>query len=76
MHGKKVAVSVLLTEEMAEKVGRLAKESHRSRSAYMRQVLRKYIQCMETKDDPEAEPVNWEMDQWVYFRSLDAPGGQ
>ena len=54
MNRKKVTVSIVLPEEIDEKLRRLAWESHRTRSAYIRQILRKYVQYMETKDDPHA----------------------
>lgn len=66
MDKKKVPVSVMLPEEIDQKLRSLALASNRSRSAYIRQILRKYIRYTETKDNPEAEPVNWDMDQWMH----------
>ena len=55
MGRKKVPVNVLLPEEMNEKIKNLATEVRRSRSAYIRQILRRYLQYVETRDDPSAE---------------------
>ena len=76
MNRKKVLISVMLPEEMEQKLRSLALESNRSRSAYIRQILRKYVQYVETKDDPEARPVNWEMDQWTYSAPSGVPERQ
>lgn len=66
MNRKKIPVSVMLPEEIDQKLRRLAWESHRTRSAYIRQILRKYVQYMETKDNPNAKPMNWDIDYWMY----------
>ena len=76
MKRKKVLVSVMLPEELEQKLRSLALESKRPRSAYIRQILRKHIQYVETKDDPEAEPVDWEMDQWAYAAPSGVSEGQ
>ena len=63
MGRKKVPVNVLLPEEMNEKIKNLATEVRRSRSAYIRQILRRYLQYVETRDDPSAEKVDWDFDK-------------
>ena len=63
MYRKKVAVSLLMTEEMNERFKELARKSGRSKSAYIRQILRRYIEYLDTRDDPNAEPINWDIDQ-------------
>ena len=68
---KKVTVSIVLTEEISEKLTVLARRSGRSRSAYIRQVLRRYIQYVETKDTPNAKKVDWDIDR---FRFILPPG--
>ena len=76
MNRKKVTVSIVLPEEIDEKLRRLAWESHRTRSAYIRQILRKYVQYMETKDDPHAKPMNWAIDYWIYSAPPEVSEGQ
>ena len=60
MRTKKVSVSVLLPETVNEKIKEFAARSGRTRSAYIRQILRRYIRYMETKDDADATAVDWE----------------
>ena len=69
MHRKKVSVSIVLTEEISEKLAMLAQRSGRSRSAYIRQILRRYIQYVETKDTPNAEKVDWDIDKSWFILS-------
>lgn len=76
MNRKKVPVSVMLPEEIDQKLRRLAWESHRTRSAYICQILRKYVQYMETKDNPHAKPMNWAIDDWKYSTPPGVPEGQ
>ena len=59
MRTKKVSVSVLLPETVNEKIKEFAARSGRTRSAYIRQILRRYIRYMETKDDADATAVDW-----------------
>ena len=61
MRTKKVSVSVLLPETVNEKIKEFATRSGRTRSAYIRQILRRYIRYMETKDDPDAGEMDWEI---------------
>ena len=61
MRTKKVSVSVLLPETVNEKIKEFAARSGRTRSAYIRQTLRRYIRYMETKDDADATAVDWEI---------------
>lgn len=61
MRTKKVSVSVLLPETINEKIKEFAARSGRTRSAYIRQILRRYIRYMETKDDADATAVDWEI---------------
>ena len=64
MGTKKVPISLLLPEHINEKLKELAKASHRTRSAYIRQILRRYMQYVETRDNPEAKPVDWDIDKF------------
>ena len=61
MRTKKVSVSVLLPKTVNEKIKEFAARSGRTRSAYIRQILRRYIRYMETKDDADATAVDWEI---------------
>ena len=61
MRTKKVSVSVLLPETVNEKIKEFAARSGRTRSAYIRQILRRYIRYMETKEDADATAVDWEI---------------
>ena len=61
MRTKKVSVSVLLPETVNEKIKEFAARSGRTRSAYIREILRRYIRYMETKDDADATAVDWEI---------------
>ena len=61
MRTKKVSVSVLLPETVNEKIKEFTARSGRTRSAYIRQILRRYIRYMETRDDPDAGEMDWEI---------------
>ena len=61
MRTKKVSVSVLLPETVNEKIKEFAARSGRTRSAYIRQILRRYIRYMETKDNSDATAVDWKI---------------
>ena len=56
-----VASSIWLPKEMNEAVKKLAAESNRSKSAYIRQILQRYLQYLETKKDPKVRPVDWDI---------------
>ena len=75
MYRKKVTVSLLMTEEMNERFRELARKSGRSKSAYIRQVLRRYIEYLDTRDNPNAKPINWDIDRCWYCVTLDHPKG-
>ena len=76
MSRKKVSVSVMVTAEMNEKLIELAKKAGRSRSTYIRQILRRYIQYVETKDDPNAPAVDWDIDKWWHIPPPGVSEGQ
>ena len=61
MRTKKISVSVLLPEAVNEKIKEFAARSGRTRSAYIRQILRRYIRYMETRHDPDAGEMDWEI---------------
>ena len=76
MHRKKVSVSIVLTEDVNEKLKELARRSRKSKSAYIRQVLRRYTQYIETKDDPNAEKVDWDIEASWRIAPSGEPDGQ
>ena len=76
MSGEKVSVSVVLTKEINEKLKELARRSRRSKSAYIRQILRRYIQYVETRDEPSAEKVDWDIDKFWCIASPGESEGQ
>ena len=57
----KSAVTVWIPEEWKEQLTALAAESGRTRAGYIRQILRRYLQYLETKDDPGGPRVDWEI---------------
>ena len=61
MRRERVSISLLVPRELREKLTALAAESGRTRAAYIRQILRRYLQYLETKDDPDAPRVDWEI---------------
>ena len=61
MRREKVSISVLVPRELREKLTALAAESGRTRAGYIRQILRRYLQYVETKDDPDGPRVDWEI---------------
>ena len=61
MRRKKKAVTVLMPEELCALLTALARDRGRTRSAYIRQILRRYIRYMETRDDPDAGGFDWEI---------------
>ncbi len=60
MREKKVCVSVPLPEQMNERLKKLAKDSGRTKAAYIRQILRRYMKYLDAWDDPDADPADWE----------------
>ena len=58
MRGKKVTISVLVPEPIIEKRKTLAAGRGRTKSAYIRQILRRYIRCVETKKGPDREEMD------------------
>ena len=61
MRREKVTISVLVPRELREQLTALAAESGRTRAGYIRQILRRYLQYLETKDDPGGPQVDWEI---------------
>ena len=61
MRREKVSISVLVPRELREKLTALAAESGRTRAGYIRQILRRYLRYMETRDDPDAGEMDWEI---------------
>ena len=61
MRREKVSISILVPRELKEQLTALAAESGRTRAAYIRQILRRYLQYLETKDDPDGPKVNWKI---------------
>ena len=77
MREKKVPVSVLLPEHVDNCIKELAKESGRTKSAYIRQILRRYKEYIETRDDLEAKPINWDIDKFYLAAApADKMGGR
>ena len=74
--GEKVSVSVVLTKEINEKLKELAQRSRRSKSAYIRQILRRYIQYVEARDAPSAEKVDRDIDKFWCIAPPGEPEGQ
>ena len=61
MRREEVSISVLVPREPREKLTGLAAESGRTRAGYIRQILRRYLHYLETKDDPGGPRVDWEI---------------
>lgn len=61
MDRKKVSISLLLPEAMDEQIKKLAADTHRSKSGYIRQILRRYLRYLETKENLTADPVDWDI---------------
>lgn len=71
MYRKKVTVSILITEEMNERLKALAQGSRKSKAAYIRQILWRYVEYLDTRDDPNAKPINWDIDRCWHCVTLD-----
>lgn len=61
MDRKKVSISFLLPEDMDERIKKLASDTHRSKSGYIRQILRRYLRYLDAKKDPGADPIDWDI---------------
>ena len=61
MRRNKKPVTVLMPQELRDALTKFAQDSGRTRSAYIRQILRRYIRYMETRDDPDAGEMDWEI---------------
>lgn len=61
MQENKVTVSVLLPEAINEKLKTLAAANGRTKSAYIRQILRRYLHYLEAKSDAEKAEMDWEV---------------
>ena len=57
----KSTITILMPEELKAQLTALAAASSRNRSAYVRQILRRYIQYMETKNNPDGPAVDWDI---------------
>ena len=60
MTEKKVPVGVLLPEYVNEKLKVMAEKTHRTKSAYIRQILRRYVEYLEKKEDPKKKFRGWD----------------
>ena len=61
MRGKKVTVSVLVPAEINEKLVALAAANSRSKSAYIRQILRRYLRYLEAESAADRAEMDWEV---------------
>lgn len=61
MRGNKVTVSVLLPEAINEKLKTLAAANGRTKSAYIRQILRRYLRYLEAESGTERAEMDWEV---------------
>ena len=57
----KSTVTILMPDDLKEQLTAQAAKHGRTRAAYIRQILRRYLQYLETKDDPDAPQVDWEI---------------
>lgn len=59
---KSIPVYLSLTEEVYNRIDRLAVETGRSKCRYIRQIIRRYLEYLDKLDQPDAEPVDWWID--------------
>ena len=64
MRERKVQVSVALPEHVDSCITAMAEKAGLRKSAYIRQILRRYVQYVETRDDPTAPPVDWDIEKF------------
>ena len=61
MRRNKKTVTVLMPQELWDALTKFAQDRCRTRSACIRQILRRYLRYMETRDDPDAGEMDWEI---------------
>ena len=61
MRRNKKTVTVLMPQELWDALTKFAQDRGRTRSACIRQILRRYLRYMETRDDPDAGEMDWEI---------------
>ena len=59
MSEKKVHISLILPVELNERFKVLAAESYRTKSAYIRQVLRRYLQYLDHLETGDEAEIDW-----------------
>lgn len=57
----KSTVTILMPDDLKEQLTAQAAKHGRTRAAYIRQILRRYLQYLETRDDPDGPQVDWEI---------------
>ena len=58
---KKIQVSVMLPIGLNEKLKTLAVATTRTKSAYIRQILRRYLQYLQCQDPDERAAFDWQI---------------
>ena len=53
---------MLLPEYVNEKLKVMAEKTHRTKSAYIRQILRRYVEYLEKKEDPKKRFRGWDIE--------------
>lgn len=62
MTEKKVQGGILAPEHINETLKIMAGKTHRTKSAYIRQILRRYVECLEKKEEPGKRFREWDID--------------
>ena len=57
----KSTITILLPEELKAQLTALAAAGSYNRSAYVRQILRRYVQYVETRNNPDGPAVDWDI---------------
>lgn len=57
----KSTITILMPEELKAQLTALAAASSYNRSAYVRQILRRYVQYVETRNNPDGPEVDWDI---------------
>ena len=61
MPSEKVSISLLVRKEEDQRLRALAALCGRTKSAYIRQIIRRYFRYLDTWDSPEGPAVDWDI---------------
>ena len=75
MKERPVPAYLSLPESLYQRIDQLARENGRSKCKYIRQIIRRYLRYLDRREDPDAPPVQWEIESLQVLLNPSEPGG-